>query len=89
VGRYEELQAVQRGDETLYYLRPGQRVLITGSIKILDALPDKSTLFWAGLIHEQVEVVNPHVDPKWITVDEEPTAPWAGRETPTPVVKGE
>jgi hypothetical protein len=89
VGRHEELQAVQRGDETLYYLMPGQRVLITGSIKILDPLPDTATLFWAGLIHEQVEVVNPHVDAKWITIDESPTRPWAGRETPTPVIKGE
>jgi hypothetical protein len=89
VGRHDELQAVQRGDETLYYLMPGQRALITGSIKILDPLPDKATLFWAGLIHEQVEVVNPHVDPKWITVDESPTQPWAGRATPTPVIEGE
>jgi hypothetical protein len=89
VGRHDELQAVQRGDETLYYLMPGQRVLITGSITVLDPLPDTATLFWAGLIHEQVEVVNAHVDPKWITIDESPTQPWVGRATPTPVVKGE
>jgi len=88
VGRYDELEAVQRGDETLYYLMPGQRALITGSIKILDPLPDKSTTFWAGLIHEQVEIVNPRVDPKWITVDEEPTGAWVTRATPTPLVQG-
>jgi hypothetical protein len=88
VGRHDELEAVQRGDETLYYLMPGQRALVTGSIRILDPLPDKATLFWAGLIHEQVEVVNPHVDPKWITVDEDPSGSWVGRETPTPVVPG-
>lgn len=87
VGRYDELQAVQRGDETLYYLMPGQRVLITGSIRILDPLPDTSTLFWAGLIHEQVELVNPQVDPKWITIDEVPTSSWVGRATPTPIVQ--
>jgi hypothetical protein len=89
VGRYDELTAVQRGDETLYYLMPGQRVLITGSIKILDPLPDKSTLFWAGLIHEQVEIVNPAVDPKWITIDETPTGAWLARATPTPLVRQE
>ena len=88
VGRYEELEAVQRGDETLYYLMPGQRVLITGGIRILDPLPDKSTTFWAGLIHEQVEIVNPRVDPKWITVDETPTGAWVSRATPTPLVPG-
>ena len=88
VGRHDELEAVQRGDETLYYLMPGQRALITGSIKILDPLPDKSTTFWAGLIHEQVEIVNPRVDPKWITVDEAPTGAWVTRATPTPLVQG-
>jgi hypothetical protein len=88
VGRYDELEAVRRGDETLYYLMPGRRALITGSIRILDPLPDKSTTFWAGLIHEQVEIVNPRVDPKWITVDEEPTGPWVTRATPTPLVQG-
>lgn len=88
VGRHAELEAVRRGDETLYYLMPGQRALITGSIKILDPLPDKSTTFWAGLIHEQVEIVNPRVDPKWITVDEAPTGAWVTRATPTPLVQG-
>ncbi|MFN2158059.1 MAG: hypothetical protein ACK2UX_22735 [Anaerolineae bacterium] len=88
VGRYDELEAVQRGDETLYYLMPGQRTLITGSIQILDPLPDKSTTFWAGLIHEQVEIVNPRVDPKVITVDEVPTGAWVTRATPTPMVQG-
>ena len=88
VGRYDELTAVQRGDETLYYLAPGQRALVTGSIQILDPLPDKSTTFWAGLIHEQVEIVNSRVDAKWITVDEEPSSSWVGRATPTPMVGG-
>ena len=88
VGRHSELTAVQRGDETLYYLQPGQRALITGSIRILSPLPRQSTEFWAGLIQEDVEIVNPRVDPKWITVDEAPTGPWGSRATPTPVVKG-
>lgn len=87
LGRHGELTAVQRGDETLYYLQPGQRALITGSIRILGPLPRQSTEFWAGLIHEDVEIVNPRVDPKWITVDEVPTGPWGTRATPTPMVK--
>jgi hypothetical protein len=89
VGRYEGLTAVQRGGETLYYLEPGQRALVYGSIRILSAPPRNPTPFWAGLIHEDVEIVNPRVDPKWITVDVEPTGPWGDRATPTPMVKSE
>jgi hypothetical protein len=89
LGRGSELHTVQRGDETLYYLMPGQRVLITGGIQILDPLPDKSTVFWAGLIHEQVEIVNARVDAKAITIDEEPTGAWVTRATPTPLVDPE
>jgi len=87
LGRHDELRAVQRGDETLYYLDPGQRARVTGGIRILGPLPRQSTVFWAGLIHEDVEIVNPRVDPKWITVDEEPTGPWGARVTPTPMVQ--
>jgi hypothetical protein len=29
------------------------------------------------------------VDPKWITVDEEPSGPWGARATPTPMVRSE
>jgi hypothetical protein len=87
LGHYDELTAVQRGDETLYYLEPGQRAVITGSIRIDSPLPRQSTVFWAGLIHEDVEIVNPRVDPKWITIDESPTGAWGGRATPTPLVQ--
>jgi hypothetical protein len=89
VGRYEDLTAVQRGEETLYYLEPGQRALVYGSIRILSAPPRNPTPFWVGLIHEDVEIVNPRVDPKWITVDVAPTGPWGERATPTPMVRGE
>lgn len=89
VGRYSELTAVQRGDETLYYLEPGQRAQVTGSIRILSAPPRNPTPFWAGLIHEDVEIVNPRVDPQWITVDVEPTGAWGDVATPTPVVRVE
>jgi hypothetical protein len=89
LGRYEGLTAVQRGDEILYYLEPGQRALVYGSIRILSPPPRNPTPFWAGLIHEDVEIVNPRVDPKWITVDVEPTGPWGDLATPTPMVNSE
>jgi hypothetical protein len=86
LGRHSELHAVQRGDETLYYLLPGQRALVYGSVRMLSPPPRNPTPFWAGLIHEDVEIVNPRVDPKWITVDVEPDGAWGAVATPTPVV---
>jgi hypothetical protein len=86
LGQHSELHAVQRGDETLYYLLPGQRALVYGSVRMLSAPPRNPTPFWAGLIHEDVEIVNPRVDPKWITVDVEPDGGWGAVATPTPVV---
>ena len=86
LGRQSELHAVERGDETLYYLLPGERALVYGSVRMLSPPPRNPTPFWAGLIHEDVEIVNPRVDPKWITVDVEPDGPWGAVETPTPMV---
>jgi hypothetical protein len=86
LGTHSELTAVDRGDETLYYLMPGQRVVVHGSVKMLSPPPRNPTPFWAGLIHEDVEIVNARVDPKWITVDVEPDGPWGAKKTPTPVV---
>jgi hypothetical protein len=86
LGRHDELYAVQRGNETLYYLMPGQRALVYGCVRMLSPPPRNPTSFWAGLIHEDVEIVNPRVDPKWITVDVEPDGPWGAVSTPTPVV---
>jgi hypothetical protein len=87
LGRHDELHAVQRGDETLYYLMPGQRALVYGSVQMLSPPPRNPTSFWAGLIHEDVEIVNPRVDPKWITVDVEPDGAWGAVATATPMVK--
>ncbi|MBN1579205.1 MAG: hypothetical protein JXA89_00775 [Anaerolineae bacterium] len=87
LGRYDELRSVQNGDETFYYLDPGERVMVTGSIVLNHAPPRNPTPFWAGLIHEDVEIVNNRADPKWITVEVEPDGPWGQKETPTPMIK--
>jgi hypothetical protein len=65
---------------------PGQRAVVYGSVKMLSPPPRNPTPFWAGLIHEDVEIVNARVDAKWIGVDVEPDGPWGAKETPTPVV---
>jgi len=76
LGRPEELRAEVVDGNTFYYLDPGQRVQITGGITILDPLWRNPDEFYAGLIHEDVWVVNDHVDPHWITVDVPPAGPW-------------
>jgi hypothetical protein len=87
LGQYDELRVVQNGDESFYYLDPGERVMVTGSIVLDHAPPRNPTPFWAGLIHEDVEIVNNRADPKWITILVEPDGPWGQKATPTPMVK--
>ncbi|MCR4408578.1 MAG: hypothetical protein NUW24_16930 [Anaerolineae bacterium] len=76
LGRPDELRTEVVDGETFYYLDPGKRVQITGGITILDPLPRNPDEFYAGLIHEDVWVVNDHVDTHWITVDVTPSGPW-------------
>ena len=76
LGRHEELEAVVKGDDTFYYLMPGQRVTITGAIQILDKPPRNPFYLWAGLIHEGVEIVQNRVSPILITVDVPAEGPW-------------
>jgi len=66
LGTPEELTKI--GD--YYYLMPGQRVTISSSVQITN-VPERNPLyFWAGLIHEDVEIsnVNNRVDPFFVTI---------------------
>lgn len=68
VGTTDELQKI--GDH--YYLMPGQRVVVTGSIRVVGPFGERNPQpIWAGLIHEDVEIsaVNNRVDPHAILVD--------------------
>ncbi len=62
-------QTVDQNGHTQYYLLPGERATITGGI-VLDQIVESRNPqnFWAGLIHEDVEVVNNGVDPQAITI---------------------
>lgn len=66
---------VDRSGQTQYYLLPGQRVTVTGGI-VLDAIVRSRNpqYFWAGLIHEDVEIatINNRVDPEFVTIVGEP-----------------
>ncbi len=54
-----------------YYLMPGQRAVVTGGV-VLDVIVTRRNpqTFWAGLIHEDVEIspVNNRVDPQSVTI---------------------
>jgi hypothetical protein len=71
IGNLDQLEKRVINNNTEYYLLPGQRAVVIGSIQIVDVPGDKDSVsFWAGLIHEQVaiEVFNDHVDPQPIRI---------------------
>lgn len=71
IGNLDKLEKRVINNNTEYYLLPGQRAVVTGSIQIVDAPGNKDSVnFWAGLIHEQVaiDVFNDHVDPQPIRI---------------------
>ena len=53
-----------------WYLMPGQRAMISGGVTITEIPARNPLYFWAGLIHEDVEVsnINNRVDPHFITI---------------------
>jgi hypothetical protein len=54
-----------------YYLMPGQRAVVTGSVVLDEIVPSRNPqYFWAGLIHEDVEVVNERVGPELVEIIE-------------------
>ncbi len=72
VGNLDELEQRVINGHTEYYLMPGKRAIVTGSIQLVDIpLGNKDTVyFWAGLIHEDVAIdaFNDHVDPTQINI---------------------
>ncbi len=53
-----------------WYLPPFKRTLVTGCVQIVDVPRRNPLYYWAGLIHEDVEIasVNNRVDPRQITI---------------------
>lgn len=72
VGNPADLTTQVINDKTYYFLDPGKKAVITGGIKITDKPPRDPLYFWAGLIHEDVEIsaINNRVDPHSITIDQ-------------------
>ncbi|NTU61898.1 MAG: hypothetical protein HGB05_00515 [Chloroflexi bacterium] len=72
VGNPEDLITQTVGGKTYYYLPPDTKTIVTGGIKITSKPPRDPLYFWAGLIHEDVEIssINNRVDPHSITIDQ-------------------
>jgi hypothetical protein len=71
LGRLDQLEKREIEGQTFYYLLPGERVVVTGSIQIVDVPANRDLVyFWAGLIHEEVRIdtFNDHVDPQQIAI---------------------
>lgn len=72
IGNLDELEQREINGKTEYYLMPGQRAVVVGSIQLVDIPVGKRDVvnFWAGLIHEDVAIatLNDHVDPTPINI---------------------
>lgn len=70
VGRPEDLEVRILDGRPYYYLPPGRTALVSGCIRMTYIPPRNPQYFWAGLIHEDVEIapLNDRVDPHrvWI-----------------------
>jgi hypothetical protein len=52
-----------------YYLMPGHLVVVSGGIVLDDVIPSRNPqYFWAGLIHENVAVINNRVDQEFVEI---------------------
>jgi hypothetical protein len=68
IGNPEDLEKI--GDH--YYLMPGQRAVVSGTIRLVAPLGERNPQpIWGGLIHEDVEIsqFNNRVDPHELLID--------------------
>jgi len=72
VGSWSDLITETIEGKTYYYLPANTKAVVTGGIRITQKPPRDPLYFWAGLIHEDVEIAdtNNRVDPHLITIDQ-------------------
>lgn len=71
IGNLADLEKRVINNNEEYFLPPGERAIVTGSIQIIEPISNKDRIsFWAGLIHEDVriDIFNDHVDPQPIVI---------------------
>lgn len=72
LGTPDTLTQLTENGESHYYLMPGQKAVVTGSVVLTDVIDSRNPqYFWAGLIHEAVgiDTINNHVDPWQVTIE--------------------
>ncbi len=72
IGNPQDLVVIETDGQVYTYLPSGARATITGGLHVTHVPPRNPLYFWAGLIHEDVEItsINNRVDPHFITIDE-------------------
>jgi hypothetical protein len=70
VGGPGDLEKKTIDGKDYYYLPAGKRAIVTGCIRVTQVPPRNPLYFWAGLIHEDVEIsqLNDRVDPHSVNV---------------------
>jgi len=70
VGEPDQIETVEQDGQTFFYLPAGGRGQVHGCVRLLSEPPRNPLYFWAGLIHEDVEIsdVNNRVDPEFVTI---------------------
>ncbi|GAB4571859.1 MAG: hypothetical protein Kow0077_09620 [Anaerolineae bacterium] len=75
IGTADDLEAVEHGGETYYYLPPGRKATVWGGVRLTDIVPQRNPQpCWVGLIHEDVAVVQSNVDRRWVEIQPGPDA---------------
>ncbi|MBM3129935.1 MAG: hypothetical protein FJ009_15100 [Chloroflexi bacterium] len=69
LGSSKDLQRVVIDGKEYFYLMPGQRVTVSGTVRITDKPPRINTYFWVGLIQEDVRIVEDRVEPRMVTIE--------------------
>jgi hypothetical protein len=68
LGQDDDLEERIINGQRQLYLLPGRRVTVVGHITIIDEPPTIAPYYWAGLIHEQVRIVNDRQNPTEISI---------------------
>ena len=70
IGGPDDLEKKTIDGQDYYYLPVGKRAVITGCVRITKVPPRNPLNFWAGLIHEDVEIsqLNDRVDPHFVNI---------------------
>jgi hypothetical protein len=70
----DQLEVVEDGGETYYYLPPGEQAVVWGGVRLTEILSRNPQQCWIGLIHEDVAVVQSSVDRRWVEIQPAPDA---------------